>query len=68
VDTLILSALRYHPSPAHFSIDEAITFARLVKARKTYFTHIAHDLDHEETNRKLPDDIRLGFDGLEIPF
>lgn len=68
VDTLILSALRYTKSEVHFSIDEAISFAREVGAKKTLLTHIAHDLDHDETNRDLPEDIRLAHDGLEIPF
>ena len=68
VKYLILSALRHKPSSAHFSIEEGIEFARKVGAEKTWFTHIAHDLDHEKTNRELPSDIRLGADGLEIEF
>ncbi len=68
VDILVLSALRYTPSEVHFSIDEAISFVRKVGAKKTFFTHIAHDLDHDETNRKLPEDIRLAHDGLQIEF
>ncbi|MBS0629223.1 MAG: MBL fold metallo-hydrolase [Verrucomicrobia bacterium] len=68
VDTLILSALRYSKSEVHFSIDEAIEFSQKVGARRTFFTHISHDLDHEQTNRKLPENIRLAHDGLEIKF
>lgn len=68
VDTLILGALRYTPSPGHFNIEEAIAFAREVGAKKTYLTHIGHELDHEETNKQLPPDVRLAYDGLEIEF
>ena len=68
VDTLILSALRYTSSEVHFSIEEAIDFSKKVGARRTFFTHIAHDLDHDETNQKLPENIRLAHDGLELPF
>lgn len=67
-ELLILSALRYTPSEVHFSIEEAVDFARRVGAKRTLFTHIAHDLEHDETNQKLPSDIRLAHDGLEIPF
>ena len=35
-------------------------------ARKTWFTHIAHELGHDETNRSLPDDVRLAYDGLTL--
>lgn len=68
VEILILSALRLVPTEVHFSLDEAVAFARRVGAKKTFFTHIAHELDYEETNRLLPEDIRLSHDGLEIKF
>ncbi len=68
VEVLIVSALRHTPTLMHFSVDEAVAFSRLVGAQRTYFTHIAHDLDHEETNRDLPANIRLGYDGLAVSF
>lgn len=68
IDTLILSALRYGPSEVHFNIDEAISFVKSVGARRAYFTHIAHDLEHYETNQKLPEHIRLAHDGMELSF
>jgi len=68
VDTLILSALRYDPSEVHFSIDEAIAFSNRVGPNRTFLTHIAHDLEHDETNQKLPEHIRLAHDGLELTF
>ena len=68
VSILVLSALRHSSSEMHFTIEEAVSFARKVGAEKTYFTHIAHDLDYEATNAQLPSDIRLSYDGLEVPF
>lgn len=65
-ETLILSALRYTPSPAHFSLDEAIAFSEQVGAKRTFLTHISHDLEHDKTNRELPPSVRLAHDGLEI--
>lgn len=67
VETLVLSALRYDPTEVHFSIEEAIRFSEKIGAKQTFFTHIAHDLDHDETNQKLPEHIRLAHDGMEIP-
>lgn len=66
VDTLVLSALRYTTSEVHFTIDQAIEFSKKVGARRTFLTHLAHDIDHEETNEKLPEEIRLAYDGLEL--
>ncbi len=68
VKTLVVSALRERPSAVHFSVDEAVEFAQKVGAKKTYFTHIAHELDHLETNKKLPHGIELGYDGLQLSF
>lgn len=68
VKVLILSALREAPvSPVHLSIDDAITFAQKVDAERTYFIHLAHEVDHDEVNAKLPAGIQLAYDGLEIP-
>lgn len=67
VDVLVLSALRQTPTAMHFSIEEAIAFARSVSAKKTYLTHIAHDLEYAGTNVTLPSDVRMSYDGLEIP-
>ncbi len=68
VNTLIISALRHAPSFAHFNVEEAINFSQKIGANKTWFTHISHELDHETTNQKLPPNIRLGYDGLELDF
>lgn len=68
VETLVLSALRYDPTEVHFTIEEAISFSEKVGAKQTFFTHIAHDLEHDETNQSLPKHIRLAHDGLEVPF
>lgn len=68
VKVLVLSALRLTPSPLHFSVDEAVDFARRAGAKETYLTHISHDLDHEKTNAYLPQDVRLAYDGLSVDF
>jgi phosphoribosyl 1,2-cyclic phosphate phosphodiesterase len=39
---LVISALRYSPSALHFSVDEAVDFAKELKAEKVWLTHISH--------------------------
>ena len=68
VKILIVSALRFTPSPLHFNVDEAIEFAQRVGADHTWLTHIAHELDHEKTNSYLPSNIQLAYDGLSFEF
>ena len=66
LDVLILDALRKRLHPTHFNLDQAVDHARRIAARRTYFTHIAHELPHEETNRALPPGMTLAHDGLVI--
>jgi phosphoribosyl 1,2-cyclic phosphate phosphodiesterase len=66
LDTLILSALRFSPSPMHFTIEEGIAFAQKVGAKKTYFMHLTHDIEHEKISTSLPEKIFLAYDGLSF--
>jgi phosphoribosyl 1,2-cyclic phosphate phosphodiesterase len=66
VEVLALSALRHTPHPSHATLEQAVAWSRRIGARQTWFTHIAHDLGHEETNRTLPESIRLAYDGLSV--
>lgn len=68
VELLVVSAQRYVPSSLHFSLDEAVDFSQKVGASRTWITHITHDLDHNEANQKLPHNVRLSYDGLQVPF
>ncbi len=64
LDVLVLDALRQQAHPTHFSIPEALAIVERLKPRRTYFTHMCHDVDHEKTNRQLPPGIQLAYDGL----
>ena len=66
LDCLILSALRHKPHPSHATLEQAIEWAKRIGARQTWFTHIAHELGHEETNRTLPAGIKLAYDELSF--
>jgi phosphoribosyl 1,2-cyclic phosphate phosphodiesterase len=66
VETLVLSALRKTESKIHFSLQDAVEFSEHVNAKKTYLTHIAHELEHESINKELPINIQLGFDGQQM--
>jgi phosphoribosyl 1,2-cyclic phosphate phosphodiesterase len=66
LDAIVLDALRRRPHPTHFTLDEAVTVARRIDARQTYFTHIAHDLGHADTCASLPAGMALAHDGLVL--
>ncbi len=66
LDVLILDALRPRPHATHFGLDEAISVAKRISARRTLFTHMSHELEHEATNAILPSGMELAYDGLRI--
>lgn len=67
LDVIILDALRHESHVTHFSLQEAIDLVEELGAKRGYFTHMAHDLEHEATCESLPDHIDLAYDGLRIP-
>jgi phosphoribosyl 1,2-cyclic phosphate phosphodiesterase len=66
LDVLFLDALRYRPHPTHSTIDASIATAQLLQPKRTYFTHMCHDVSHAAASAALPDGIFLAYDGLEI--
>lgn len=67
LDTLVLDCLRPSWHPTHFSLDEAIAVARRVKARRTLFVHMSHDIEHGAVSAALPPGVEIAYDGLAVP-
>ena len=68
LDILFLDALRHRPHPTHSTVENSLRLVEELKPQRAFFTHICHDLPHEETNRNLPDHVRLAHDGLKLEF
>lgn len=67
VKVLVINALREDSHHSHFSLQEALDFVTLVQPKKAYLTHISHLLGfHDEVQKKLPSNIFLAYDNLEI--
>jgi len=68
IKVLVLDALRKEKHPTHFNLSQAIETAKKISPEKVYFTHISHRLDHSSTEKKLPVNMQLAYDGLEVSF
>jgi riboflavin kinase/FMN adenylyltransferase len=70
LDDLIIDALRDIPHPMHQTVDQALSLIRQLNPRRAWFTHIAHDLPHAETNERLRKmgfpNVQLAYDGLQF--
>jgi phosphoribosyl 1,2-cyclic phosphate phosphodiesterase len=68
LDVMILDALRPQPHPSHAAIPESLRWVERVAPRRAWFTHMSHEVDHVETEKGFPANVRLTYDGLRIPF
>jgi phosphoribosyl 1,2-cyclic phosphate phosphodiesterase len=68
LDILFLDALRHKPHPTHSTVEHSLEVVEHLKPRRAFFTHICHDLPHEETNKSLPENVRLSYDGMKLEF
>ena len=68
LETWVLDALRYTPHPTHSTVEQSLKIVAEVKPKRAFFTHICHDLPHDETNAKLPQNVQLAYDGMKLEF
>jgi len=66
LDVLVLDALRHKPHPTHSTVENSLQLVEKLKPQRAFFTHIAHQLGHAETNAALPPNVRLAHDGLKL--
>jgi phosphoribosyl 1,2-cyclic phosphate phosphodiesterase len=68
LDVLFLDALRYKPHPTHSTVENSLRIVERLKPQRAFFTHICHDLPHQETNASLPENVKLSYDGMKLEF
>ena len=67
VKVLVVNALREEQHVSHFNLDEALAFIDKVKPEKAYLTHISHLLGfHDDVQQRLPKNVFLAYDNLQI--
>lgn len=70
LDDLVLDALRDVPHPMHQTVEQALAVVQELQPRRVWFTHIAHELPHSETNARLIaagfPHVALAYDGLHF--
>jgi len=68
LDILFLDALRHKPHPTHSTVKNSLSIVERLHPKRAFFTHICHDLPHEATNKILPPNVQLSYDGLRLEF
>ncbi len=64
---IVVSALRHEKHISHYTLEEAVKVLRFLRPEKAYLTHLSHLMGfHDDVEKKLPDFIRIAYDGLTI--
>jgi len=65
-DILVVDCLRHESHPTHANLAMALELGKRSKARKVVLTHLDKSMDYETVSREVPDNVLVGFDGLEL--
>ena len=66
VDLLVCDCLRRQPHPTHAHLEMALEFADAVGASNVILTHLDNSMDYTTLSAELPDNVLVGYDGLEF--
>lgn len=66
LDVMVLDALRRRPHATHLTLAESVAILEKIGARRSFVIHMCHDLDHEQTEKELPDSMFVSYDGLTL--
>jgi phosphoribosyl 1,2-cyclic phosphate phosphodiesterase len=63
LDALVLDCLRVRPHPTHLTLESALAYVGQLRPRRTYLTHITHDIKHARDSQLLPPGVEWAYDG-----
>lgn len=66
VDVLVTDCLRREYHPTHASLELAVEFAERSNAGVTVLTHLDKTMDYATVSAETPDNVLVGYDGMEI--
>lgn len=66
LDVLVLDSLRRKPHRSHFGLQQALAEVERLQPKKTYLTHLSHDLEHAALEDELPAHVRVAYDQMVI--
>ncbi len=67
LDLLIINALHHKEHKMHLNLKEALELIKELKPKQAVLTHISHRMGlYDEIQARLPENVFLGYDGMEI--
>lgn len=66
LEVLILDCVRIRPHATHLGLNEALEYIEKIKPKRSYLTHLNHDVLFERDSKLLPPNVQFAYDGLVI--
>lgn len=66
LSVLVLDCLRPQAHPTHLNVESSLALAKKIGARKTYFTHMGHEIEYAKFSKSLPRNMYPAYDGLVV--
>ncbi|WAT18336.1 MBL fold metallo-hydrolase [Aurantiacibacter sp. MUD11] len=66
IDILVTDCLRREPHPTHASLAEALELAERTRAGTTVLSHLDKSMDYATLSSEIPDNVLVGYDGMEL--
>lgn len=66
LDVLLLDCLREHPHHTHFGVEQALTAAKRIGARRTVLIHMTHELEYHAFSVRVPHGVEVAYDGMRL--
>lgn len=66
LDVLVLDCVRIKPHNTHLGLNEALEYIERIRPRKTYLTHLNHDIMYSRDSALLPENVEFAYDGLVV--
>ncbi|MET0180707.1 MAG: MBL fold metallo-hydrolase [Novosphingobium sp.] len=65
-DLLVVDALRREPHPTHANLAMALALVARAQVTRAVLTHLDKSMDYRSLRAELPENVEVGYDGLEI--
>lgn len=66
VDVLVTDCLRREPHPTHANLATALELSKRSNARRTVLSHLDKSMDYATLSQEVPDNVLVGYDGMQI--
>jgi phosphoribosyl 1,2-cyclic phosphate phosphodiesterase len=66
VDLLLIDCLRETPHPTHVSLSESLALISRIGAKRNVLIHMTHELEYHALQARLPANVEVGYDGLQL--